>query len=349
MDIAQFEIRKKEHLQLAIDPANQAKGLSGLDQIKLVHEALPNLNFKNISIESTCLGRKSSTPFYIAGMTAGHAEASHLNFTFAKVCAERGWAMGVGSQRRQLHDSSEASLDQWKNLRERFPQLIFYGNLGISQLIQTPVSEVRKLVDSIQAQALMIHLNALQEVVQPEGTPEFEGALPALKKLCDELGVPVMVKETGCGFSSRTLSHLNEIGIVGVDVSGRGGTHWGRIEGARAPEASLHRQTAETFADWGESTVDSVLAARKTLIKKIEVWASGGVRTGLDAAKLIALGATQVGFAKPALEAVMKGEGELRKWMEVREYELKVALFCTGYSNPESLRDGEGAWKVLEH
>ena len=347
MDIDQFEGRKREHIQLALDTANQAIGQSGLEKIRLIHEALPDLNFQEVSIRSISLDQENQTPFYIAGMTAGHADAVSLNLTMAKVCEERGWGMGVGSQRRQLEDPKAASVDQWKKLRDEFPKLNLYGNLGISQLIHSSTDQVQRLVDSIQAQALMIHLNALQEAVQPEGTPEFKGALPALKKLCSELNIPVMVKETGCGFSERTLSHLNEVGVVGVDISGLGGTHWGRIEGARAPNASLQREAAQTFANWGESTVDSVIAARKVLDPKIEIWASGGVRTGLDAAKLIALGAHQVGFAKPALEAVLKGEQALRAWMEAREYELKVALFCTGSANPKRLRNQESAWKTL--
>jgi len=349
MDIPQFEGRKREHIQLALETASQANGLGGLDRIHLVHEALPDLDFSEISLEARSLNRSRATPFYVAGMTAGHADAAHLNFVLAKLCVERGWAMGVGSQRRQLTDPKSSSLDQWKKLRDEFPSLILYGNLGISQLIRTSVQSVQSLVDSIQAQALMIHLNALQEVIQPEGTPQFKNALPALKKLCQELKIPVMVKETGCGFSARTLSRLKETGIVGVDVSGLGGTHWGRIEGARAPEHSIQRQTAETFANWGESTVASVQAARQTLDSKTEIWASGGVRTGLDAAKLIALGAHQVGYAKPALEAALQGEAELRRWMEAREYELKVALFCTGSGNLEKLRTQEGIWTTHEN
>jgi isopentenyl-diphosphate Delta-isomerase len=252
----------------------------------------------------------------------------------------------VGSQRRELESQLSENVDRWKVLRQESPRVTMFANLGISQLIHAPLAQVRKLVDSLEAQALMIHANALQEVMQPEGTPQFKGALNALKRLCAEIGVPVAVKETGCGFSAATLRRLRDIGIVAVDVSGLGGTHWGRLEGARADEGSVHAVAAQTFADWGEPTVESVIAARHELSSSTEVWASGGVRTGLDAAKLIALGANQVGFAKPALEAALAGEEELRQWMAAREYELRVALFCTGCESPSMLREKEGVWKL---
>jgi isopentenyl-diphosphate delta-isomerase len=281
---------------------------------------------------------------------------SIINLLLAEACHERGWAMGVGSQRRELdaavadpstNASTNSTIDQWPLLRARFPKVVLYGNLGISQVITTPVAQVRRLVESLHAQALMVHVNALQEALQPEGTPQFRGALPALKNLCSELDVPVVLKETGCGFGLETLRRLADTGLAGVDVSGLGGTHWGRIEGARAPEAGLQREAARTFAEWGVPTVDAVMHARQALGSGIDIWASGGVRTGLDAAKLIALGAHQIGFAKPALEAALGGETVLRDWMAAREYELKVALFCTGCESPSVLREKENIWKAI--
>jgi isopentenyl-diphosphate delta-isomerase len=343
MDTRQFEGRKRDHIQHALDPSHQADGLSGLGFIRLVHEALPELDFADVRLQSTSLGRTSSTPFYIAGMTAGHADAPQLNRVLAEACQERGWAMGVGSQRRELESTS---VDFWQELRRDVPKLSLFANLGISQLIQAPVAQVRKLVDALQAQALVIHVNPLQEALQPEGTPQFKGALAALKQLCAEIQVPVVLKETGCGFSAETLRRLRGIGLAAVDVSGLGGTHWGRIEGARAGEDSLQALAAQTFASWGEPTVESVIAAAQELAG-CEIWASGGVRTGLDAAKLIALGAHQIGFAKPALEAALIGGDQLRHWMAAREYELRVALFCTGCGAPSMLREKEGVWKAI--
>jgi isopentenyl-diphosphate delta-isomerase len=338
MDVKQFEGRKRDHIRQALDPASQATGLSGLSRIRLRHEALPELNLEDIRLETPCLNRKLATPFYVSGMTAGHTDAAQINRALAEACHRRGWAMGVGSQRRELEGRETApKLEEWKGLRDQFPSLVLFANIGISQLADAPVSALQKLVDNIDAQALVIHVNALQEALQPEGTPRFKGALEALKYVCSEIDMPVVLKETGCGFSARTLEKLGGIGLAAIDVSGLGGTHWGRIEGARAAEGSLQRKASETFADWGIPTAETVMAAREVL-KGVEIWGSGGVRTGLDAAKLIALGAHRVGYARPALEAALAGAPELEKWMELQEYELRVALFCTGCQSPEKLR-----------
>lgn len=355
MNEPQFEGRKRDHIQLALNPANQAAGLGGLEHIRLIHEALPELDLEDVRLESIGLGRPTPTPFYVAGMTAGHADAPRINRLLAEACEERGWMMGVGSQRRELEavglDAAperglEPGIDGWRAFRRDVPRLTLLANVGISQLVSAPVASLRKLVEALEAQALVVHANALQEAIQPEGTPRFKGALAALARACRELrdsGVPVVLKETGCGFSAATLRRLRETGLAAIDVSGLGGTHWGRIEGARAPAGGPQAEAARAFADWGVSTVDSVIAARHEGFP--EIWASGGVRSGLDAAKLIALGARQAGFAQPALAAALAGEGALRDWMIAREYELRVALFCTGCDSPAVLREKEGVWK----
>jgi len=271
-------------------------------------------------------------------MTAGHSGSIDLNVRLAKACERRGWRMGVGSQRRELTDAAAAR--EWKKVRKNAPKVQLLGNLGLAQLIQTPVDRVQKLADDLEATAMIIHLNALQECLQPEGTPQFKGGLKAIKKLAKALSVPVVVKETGCGFSKLTLQRLKESGVAAVDVSGLGGTHWGRIEGLRNPSL---KEVADTFANWGVSTVDSVVTAL-SIKPKYEVWASGGVRTGLDAAKLIALGARTVGVAKPILEAALNSENALDQRMALIEQELKTALFCTGCQDVSQLRKKK-VWK----
>jgi isopentenyl-diphosphate delta-isomerase len=339
-----FEQRKRDHIAHALDSANQAAGLSRLDRVHLVHEALPDLDFSEVSLASLCLGKPAATPFYVAGMTAGHADAPGINLALAEACEARGWAMGVGSQRRELEAGETGELDHWKQIRAAHPRLALFANLGISQAIRSDMARILRLAENLTAQALVIHLNALQEALQPEGTPQFKGGLKRLEQLCKELPIPVVLKETGCGFSRRTLARLRSIGLAAVDVSGLGGTHWGRIEGARAVSGSVQALASESFADWGEPTAECVLSAREALAPATEIWASGGVRSGLDAAKLIALGAHRVGYAKPALEAALGGTESLARWMEVQEYELKVALFCTGRATPRELRQGEQAW-----
>jgi isopentenyl-diphosphate Delta-isomerase len=349
MNIKQFEKRKQDHIAHSLSSANQAVGMSGLECVHLHHEAIPDLDFEEVNLETPGFGGTMPTPFYVAGMTAGHADALSVNWMLAQACQERGWAMGVGSQRRELEAGSDAqAIDDWQSLRQEVPNLALFANIGISQLIKVKISDIRHLVERLDAQALCVHFNALQEAIQPEGTPQFRGAWQALATLCRELGHPVIVKETGCGFQISTLRELARIGPAApaaVDVSGLGGTHWGRIEGARAGSHTLHRSAAATFANWGESTVDSVLAAKEAMGPQTEIWASGGVRSGLDAAKLIALGASRIGYAKPALEAALTGPIELRRWMELQEYELRIALFCSGCATPAELRKKADAWE----
>ncbi len=323
----QFEQRKADHITLALMHQNQALESNQLDSVHLTHEALPDFDFEALNISSTRLGVQVEKPFIVSSMTAGHEQAQALNRCLMEACATTGWAMGVGSQRRELTDSDASTV--WRALRQAYPEVVLYGNLGIAQLITTPVDTVIKLIDALQASALIIHCNALQECIQPEGTPSFKGCWDALAALCHASPVPIVLKETGCGFSKSTLMRLNNIGIAAVDVSGLGGTHWGRIEGHRSEDNSILQQTAETFRNWGIDTVQSVQDA-VAVSKGFEVWGSGGVRHGLDAAKLFALGATTVGFAKPMLKAALQSADAVVQVMQKIEYELSVALFCTG-------------------
>lgn len=331
-----FERRKEQHIHLALDPQNQAIGQSKFEQIQLVHEALPDLDFNDINIGTTTLGHSFKTPFFISSMTAGHPNGVHINHLFAKVSVARGWLMGVGSQRRQLFDSEAAQ--EWQAIRAEFPTVKLLGNIGISQLIQAPLAQIEAMVDSLQAIGMIIHTNPLQECLQPEGTPQFKGALRAIENLSQHLSVPVIIKETGCGFSMKTLSRLNDCGVTAVDISGLGGTHWGRIEGARAESDTIRSNAAQTFKNWGIHTVDALLNAIDCR-PRFEIWASGGVRSGLDAAKLLAVGAKMIGIAQPLLEAAMQGEQSLLTRMERFEFELKTAMFCTGCADLQIMRE----------
>jgi isopentenyl-diphosphate delta-isomerase len=343
LNLPQFETRKQSHLDLALRPEVQATDASALDGVRLEHDALPEIDLSEVRLATPFLKgaarRDLATPFFVSGMTAGHAAAATVNERLAAACANRGWIFGIGSQRREL-DPSRPVIDGWSGLKANSPGLVVLGNLGLSQAVGTSISAVKKLAQNAEADAFCIHLNALQEVLQPEGTPTFAGGIKALRALTTKLGLAVVLKETGCGFSARTLEKIRLLKLAAVDVSGLGGTHWGRIEGLRAERGgdAVRAHAAKTFANWGVTTVDSVRLAAKILPKTTEIWASGGVRSGLDAAKLIALGATRVGFAKPALEAALAGEGELARWMETVEFELRTALFCTGNRSPAELR-----------
>jgi isopentenyl diphosphate isomerase/L-lactate dehydrogenase-like FMN-dependent dehydrogenase len=209
-----FASRKVDHIRLALDQMTQASGGSGIDQIELAHEAFPELDLNDVNLQVPVLGRISASPFFISSMTAGHEGSLNLNLVMAKAAEEKNWLMAVGSQRRQLTDPQAAL--EWKKIRAQCPRVRFIGNIGLAQLIQTEVSEVRRLADSLEAEAMIVHTNPLQECLQPEGTPQFKGGLQALERLARELGLPVIVKETGCGFSKSTLNRLVLVGRTGA-------------------------------------------------------------------------------------------------------------------------------------
>jgi isopentenyl-diphosphate Delta-isomerase len=334
----QFETRKRDHIRLALSDDHQTHSLSALEEYQFAHEALPDLNFDDIDIKAECFGQTRETPFFISSMTAGHPDAININHTLAAAASARGWPMGVGSQRRELGDAN--AHQEWQALRRQFPNLSLWGNLGIAQLITSPLADIQKLCDALEAEAMIIHLNPLQECMQPEGTPNFKGAFQALRKLCLHLPIPVIVKETGCGFSTKTLIRLAQTGVAAVDVSGLGGTHWGRIEGARATGDDKRARAANTFKNWGVTTVDSIANAHTANVP-FALFASGGVRTGLDAAKLLALGADLTGFAQPMLAAAMNGEQAVIHLMDALAYELKTTLFCTGCANLQALKEND--------
>jgi isopentenyl-diphosphate delta-isomerase len=334
LDFAEFEQRKRDHIQLAMDPIHQTSGYNRFDDYALMHEAIPDINFSDVQIlMQSCLPHWNK-PFFISSMTAGHAHAATINHNLLAACSMRQWAMGVGSQRREIEDLNASK--EWINLRRSFPHVMMMANLGLAQLITTPIDMLKRLVESIDASAFIIHCNPLQEVIQPEGTPNFKGSWQALEKFTQDIGIPVIVKETGCGFSISTIQRLNELGVYAIDVSGLGGTHWGRIEGSRVIKNEMLSRTAKTFANWGISTAD-VLADTKHLSLQCELWGSGGIRHGLDAAKGIALGAKRIGIAQPVLKAAMESVDQVLSVIDVFEYELKVAMFCSGCVNLDLL------------
>jgi len=324
-----------------MEARHQTSECAQFSRIALIHEALPDLDFEEVQLSTESLGLSLKTPFLVSSMTAGHVGGVDLNLRLARVCEARGWMRGVGSQRRELSDPK--AREEWRALRKVAPHVRLLGNIGLSQLIHLKDSEVESLVEALGASAMIVHLNPLQEALQKEGTPQFKGGFERLQRLCRQLSVPVVVKETGCGFSKRTLERLKESGVKAVDVSGLGGTHWGRIEGSRADKGALLAQASETFSEWGISTLDSVMNALEVQAP-FEVWASGGLRSGLDAAKMLALGCPIAGFAKPLLEAGLESEERLHRVMERFEFELRLALFCTGSKNLDEFKKKK-VWK----
>lgn len=349
--IERFEGRKAEHIRLSMDPSMQTFG-GGFDTVQLKHEALPNLDFNEIKTDfSGAVGSKARSSFFISAMTAGHGDSLEINRRLATAAEQMSWPLAVGSQRRELIDG--AASKEWKLIRAGCPAAVLFGNLGVSQLIVSGIDSVRRLVDGLEASAMVVHLNALQECLQVEGTPNFRGGLSAIGDLVKGLTIPVIVKETGCGISQATAERLLAVGVSAIDVAGFGGTHWGRIEGKRAEAsraneaAAIRADSAVTFKNWGIPTVESLEAALKAVATKSahaggEIWASGGVRTGLDAAKALALGATRVGVAQPLMAAALASESDdlspLIQLMQRFEFELKTAMFCTGSGSVAELR-----------
>lgn len=334
----QFEKRKSDHLRIALDPRSQALGQSGLDSVELIHEALPEMNLQDVDFSTSLFLDQNvalSSPIFISSMTAGHEQGRQINHALARLSDRRQILMGVGSQRRELTDKEAGQ--EWIEVRQQAPKALLLGNIGLSQLIESPIDQIRRLIESTEALALFVHLNPLQEALQPEGTAQFKAGLAAIENLVKLAGVPVIVKEVGSGFSESTLKRLNNTGIKAVDVSGRGGTHWGRVEGYRSAEDELLYKVAQTFANWGISTVQSLANAKAAKVG-YEVWASGGVRTGLDVAKLLALGANKVGLAQPFLSAALQGDEALDALLNQLELELKIAMFCTGSRNLKELQ-----------
>ncbi|MFN7454417.1 MAG: type 2 isopentenyl-diphosphate Delta-isomerase [Pseudobdellovibrionaceae bacterium] len=341
MDV--FESRKKDHIRISLEERSQiAPSLKGLEKIRLVHEALPEFAFQDVDLSVQVLGQMLKTPLYISSMTAGHAEGQSINLKLAKAAEAQGWLMGVGSQRKELEDSSASS--EWKEIRRQAPKAVLFGNLGIAEVIRSPVAQIQKLVDSLEAQGFFIHLNPLQEALQPEGHADFIGGMKAIEKVVKSLSVPVVVKEVGCGISVSTMKRLADVGVQTIDVSGLGGTHWGRIEGFRAETESWQSSVAETFKNWGMTTLECILNGNESLVP-CQLWASGGVRNGLEAAKLLSLNVEMVGAAQPFLKAAVDpAESSVVRLMNVWEQELKLALFCTGHRTVAEFRDAR-AWE----
>jgi len=328
---AQFELRKQEHIKLSLDPRSQGSNRSHWDRYNLNHEAFPEMDLEEVDLTTSFFNLKLNSPLFISSMTAGHTDGQIINERLAELSHHKQILMGVGSQRRELTDPDAAK--EWKKIRTKFPKALLMGNIGITQVITHTSREIFKLIDSLEAKALIVHTNPLQEALQVEGTPQFKGGLKSLENLVKKSSVPIVVKEVGCGMSFATIQKLNDIGVAVVDIAGKSGTHWGRIEGLRSLNP-IYEKASENFMDWGYFALDQMELSRSL---KVQKWISGGVRSGVDVAKAIALGASLVGAAKPWLEAALLSPEALEQAYNQFELELKTSLFCTGSKTPLEL------------
>lgn len=328
-DHAQTRSRKLDHVRIVLDENVSAKGVStDFARWRLPHDALPDVDMAAIDLRTTFLGKPLQAPLLISSMTGGAHDVTAINIALANAAQHLGLAMGVGSQRAAIGDSTLAASYQ---IRRVAPDIALYANLGAVQLnYGYGVNECQRAVDMIEADALILHLNALQEAVQPEGNTNFAGLLPKIAAVCRALSVPVIVKEVGNGISATTARRLVEAGVAAIDVAGAGGTSWSEVERFRHTQPRT-AQVAAAFADWGIPTSQAIQQVRHAL-PHIPLIGSGGIRSGVDAAKAIALGANLVGTARPALIAAVDTLGSEAVITELTGYiqELRVAMFCCG-------------------
>ncbi len=327
-----FEKRKKDHIRLALENSTQSLVKSGFSKIKLIHQALPDFNFKDLSLHVKLLGQDFSSPHFVSSMTAGHENSFKINLNLAKAAKANNWLMAVGSQRRELSDST--ALNEWTKIKSEVSDLKLVSNIGILELLSHKTPEILQLAKNLDSVGLFVHLNPLQELFQNNPDVNFEGALKALESLVKQSSIPVLIKEVGFGINKELSHKLFQIGVKVVDVSGNGGTHWGQIEALRQNQESLIYNSSEAFHDWGQSTVDCLLALQDEVLFH-QIWASGGLRNGVDSAKCLAMGARAVGIAQPLMKAAVESEELTSKLMQQFDYQLKVAMFCSGIKKCE--------------
>ncbi len=316
--------RKKDHLELfRAAPVDSRWTTSLLECVQLIHCALPETALDEIDLSTTFAGHHFRAPFFITGITGGTPDAAEINRALARVADEFGIGFGLGSQRAMLQDDD---LTATYAVREAAPTAFIAGNIGGVQATRYPVSEICRLADRIGASALCIHLNPAQEILQPEGDRSFKGILTAIEHLTQELDIPLIVKETGAGISRETALRLRDAGVRHLDVAGAGGTSWIGVEILRSHRDKDPQATA--FWDWGIPTAAAVC---ETGGLGLEVIASGGIRTGIDAARALALGATLVGAASPVLRAYYAGGLEgARNYIGSLLHGLRAATLLTG-------------------
>lgn len=322
--------RKTDHIYAALHGDVEFHTVTaGFERYAFVHQALPEIDRSEVDTSVTLFGRRLSMPLIISPMTGGTEEATHYNRMFAEVAQQFGLAMGVGSQRAAIEDPTLAYTYQ---VRDIAPDILLLANLGAVQLNNgCGVDSCIEAVEMIRADALMLHLNPLQECIQPGGNTNFRDLAARIADVCETIDMPVIVKEVGHGISAQAASLLVEAGVSGIDVAGAGGTSWAKVESLRGGDPML-----SALGEWGIPTVDSLLAVQEAA-PRVVVIASGGVRTGQDIAKALTLGADAVGIALPLLRCAATSRSALHEKIEELREELVTVMFCAGARKIESL------------
>lgn len=338
------ETRKADHIRICLEEDVQFRQTTnGLERYHFDHCCLPEIDRSEIDISTTFFGKVMNAPLLISSMTGGTEEAKTINCRLAKVAQHYRLAMGVGSQRVAVENPDVSDTFA---VRKYAPDILLFANLGAIQLnYNYGLDECLRVVDILEADALILHINPLQECIQPKGDTNFGGLLDKIETLCEKLPVPVIVKEVGNGISAKMAHKLIGAGVSAIDVAGAGGTSWALVESERADNV-LQRRLGRTFADWGVPTADCITGIR-SIAPDVPLIASGGLRHGVDVAKAIALGADIAGLAMPFLQAASSSEATLYDLAEVLIAEISTVLFCTGNATLEQLQHSDSLIKAV--
>ncbi len=317
-----IEKRKQEHIESVLSNNIQYSKSAGFEKIEFIHNALPEIDFDKINLSTNFLEKKINYPIIIEAMTGGFPQASKINSSLAKIAQQFNIPFGLGSQRAMLENREDKSY----LVRDVAPDIPIIGNIGAFQLKKYNKNDFEWMISKIEADAIAIHLNPLQEIIQPEGDKDFSGILKKIEDLCSSFSVPVIVKETGAGIDRRTAIKLKDAGVSYIDVAGSGGSSWSKVE-------YLRGNSVQGFEDWGIPTVESILECKGIL----PLIASGGIRNGIDCAKSIALGADLSGAAYPFLKALTSGK--LSSLLEEWIIQIKICCFLTGSRDISELKN----------
>lgn len=337
------QTRKADHLRICLEDDVQFSQLTnGLDQYRFEHSCLPEVDLREVSLKTKFLGKTLDTPLLISSMTGGTEQAKIINSRLALAAQKHGLAMGVGSQRIAVENPDLAHTFAVRSLA---PDAMLLANLGAVQLNYTyGLDQCLRAVDILQADALILHLNPLQECIQPNGDTNFKGLLTKIEQLCQQINVPVIAKEVGNGISVAMVDKLLDVGVEVIDVAGAGGTSWAKVEGERA-QTNLQRRLGKTFADWGISTAECITQNRAKYAD-LPLIASGGLRDGMEVAKAIALGADLAGLAFPFLQAASDSESAVDELIKILIAEIKTVMFCTGNATISELKGSQSLLKI---
>ncbi len=325
--------RKGDHIRINLEEDVKSFVTTGLENYRLVHQALPEISLNDVDLSQKLFGKVLAVPLLVSSMTGGTNKAAQINRVLATAAQEVGCCMGVGSQRAAIENPS---LEESYNVRKYAPDILLFANLGAVQLnYGYGIDQCMRAVEMIEADALILHLNPLQEALQPEGESNFSDLVSKISDIKKDLSVPLIIKEVGWGISIDAARMLNEAGVDAIDVAGSGGTSWSQVEMYRL-EDPYKAQTAKTFIDWGISTANSIQNAH-SVSKRWHIFASGGLQDGIDIAKSIALGADLGGMAGIFLRAANKSLDETIKLMKMIVDQTQIAMFASGSKNIQDL------------